>query len=181
MSRVVSAFGSSRIAVDDPRYSDVVALARQLAQAGWQGQTGGHQGMMAAFAQGMAAGGGEVRGVTLRRFPTPPDNALSEELRCDDFFHRMKILIEECDAWLVLPGGLGTLSEFAMCWDLKAIRVVGSRPLVFYGDGWQPLIAAFESTLEMSVDHAMEMIVVCSTPQQVLEALNDHPKVPEPS
>ena len=126
---------------------------------------------MAAFAQGMQAGGGKVRGVTLRRFPTPPDNTLSEELRCDDFFHRMKILIEECDAWLVLPGGLGTLSEFAMCWDLKAIQVLGSRPLIFYGEGWKPLIAAFEATLEMSVDDAMKMIAICTTPQQVLDLL----------
>jgi len=176
MARVITAFGSSRIAADDPRYSDVLMLARLLAQAGWQGQVGGHQGMMEAFSQGVVAGGGTVRGVTLRCFPTPSDNSLSEELCCDDFFHRMKILIEECDAWLVLPGGLGTLSEFAMCWDLKAINIIAARPLIFYGDGWRPLIAAFESTLEMSVDHAMEMITVCSTPQEVLAVLEKTPK-----
>jgi len=171
MTRVISAFGSSRIAESDSRYQDVRSLASLLAQAGWQGQTGGHQGMMAAFSEGMQAGGSSVRGVTLRCFPTPPENTLSEELRCDDFFNRMKILIEECDAWLVLPGGLGTLSEFAMCWDLKAIQVLEARPLIFYGDDWKPLMTAFESTLEMSVDHAMEMITLCSTSQQVLDVL----------
>jgi len=176
MGRVISAFGSSRIAADDARYRDAVVLARHLAEAGWQGQTGGHQGMMAAFAEGMAAGGGQVRGVTLRRFPTPPENSLSEELRCDDFFARMKILIEECDAWLVLPGGLGTLSEFAMCWDLKAIRVLEARPLLLYGVDWKPLLAAFASSLEMSVDHAMEMVTPCSTSQQVLAALDCTPQ-----
>ncbi|MDQ6963866.1 MAG: LOG family protein [Mariprofundales bacterium] len=172
MSRVISAFGSSCIAADDPRYRDVCVLAQQLAQAGWQGQVGGHQGMMAAFSQGMAAGGGSVRGVTLHCFPTPSDHTLSAELRCDDFFHRMKILIEECDAWLVLPGGLGTLSEFAMCWDLKAIDIIAARPLILYGDGWRPLLAAFESVLEMSVAHAMDMVTVCSRAEQVVAALD---------
>ncbi len=171
MAGTITAFGASRIGADDPRYQAAVTLARRLAQAGWQGQTGGHQGMMAAFAQGMAAGGGRVRGVTLRRFPTPPENSLSEELRCEDFFARMKILVEACDAWLVLPGGLGTLAEFAMCWDLKAIQVLESRPLIFYGAEWRPLIAAIEATLEMSVDHAMEMITICTTPEQVLARL----------
>ncbi|MDX8413526.1 MAG: LOG family protein [Mariprofundales bacterium] len=172
MTRVISAFGSSRIAEEDPRYSEVLVLARLLAQAGWQGQVGGHQGVMAAFSQGMVAGGSTVRGVTLDCFPTPSDHTLSEELRCDDFFHRMKLLIEACDAWLVLPGGLGTLSEFAMCWDLKAIDIIAARPLILYGAGWRPLMAAFESTLAMSVDHAMEMVTLCTTPQEVLAVLD---------
>ena len=168
---VITAFGSSRLGSDDPRYAEVYALARQLAQLGWHGQTGGFQCMMAAFAQGMDAGGGDVRGVTLSRFPTPPQNTLTEELRCDDFFSRMKVLIEQCDAWLVLPGGLGTLSEFAMCWDLKSIRVLEPRPLIFFGADWQPLLDVMADTLVMSVDHAQEMVTLCTTPKQVVAAL----------
>ncbi|RMH51975.1 MAG: hypothetical protein D6682_02915 [Zetaproteobacteria bacterium] len=170
---MISAFGSSCIPSDDPRYRAVVALGRRLAEAGWRGQTGGHQGMMAAFAEGMAQGGGAVRGVTLSRFPTPPENALAEELRCDDFFERMKRLVEECDAWLVLPGGLGTLSEFAMCWDLKAIRVVEPRPLIFFGDCWPPLLAALERHLVMSVEDAMAQVVCCRSEDAVLSVLRD--------
>ncbi len=173
--RVVSAFGSSCIAEHDVRWRSAFDLARQLAERGWHGQTGGHQGMMAAFSEGMAAGGGSVRGVTLRRFPTPPENSLSEELRCDDFFHRMRVLVEECDAWLVLAGGLGTLSEFAMCWDLKAIRVLESRPLIFFGDCWPPLMDALREHLVMSVEDAMEMVRVCRTPQEVFTALEACP------
>ncbi|MDX8407167.1 MAG: hypothetical protein R8L58_02155, partial [Mariprofundaceae bacterium] len=64
-SRRISAFGSSRIAADDPVYRDVFELSRAIAEAGWDGMTGGHQGMMAAFSEGIHAGGGHIRGITL--------------------------------------------------------------------------------------------------------------------
>jgi len=167
----IAAFGASRIPVQDVRFSDVVGLSEKLGRAGWHGLVGGHQGMMAAFSQGLRQGGGEVTGITLEVFPTPPDNTLSEEKRANNFFHRMQMLIEEADAYLVLPGGLGTLAEFAMSWDLLAIHILEPRPLVVYGSCWKPLLAVLESELVMSVDYGFERIRFCETHDEVLEAL----------
>ncbi len=122
--RRITAFGSSSMPEDNPYFNDVLHLGERLGHAGWDALTGGHQGMMAAICKGIRAGGGHVRGVTLERFPTPPENHLSEEVRARDFFERMQILIEQSDAWLALPGGLGTLAELAMSWDLLAIGVL---------------------------------------------------------
>ncbi|OIO69525.1 MAG: hypothetical protein AUJ58_05655 [Zetaproteobacteria bacterium CG1_02_55_237] len=169
--RRITAFGSSRLPEDDPRFADVEALGALLGANGWDGLTGGHQGMMAAICRGIRAGGGHVRGVTLERFPTPPDNHLSEEIRSRNFFERMQILIEETDAYLVLPGGLGTLAELAMSWDLQAIGVLEKRPLIVYGDSWTPLIEPLRQSLIWSVDEAFGHIHHCRTADEVLAAL----------
>jgi len=169
--RRITAFGSSRLGEDDPRFADVEALGKLLGTHGWDGLTGGHQGMMAAICRGIRAGGGHVRGITLERFPTPPDNHLSEEVRSHNFFERMQILIEETDAYLILPGGLGTLAELAMSWDLQAIGVLERRPLIVYGDSWTPLIEPLKQSLIWSVDEAFDLIHHCRTADEVLAAL----------
>jgi len=170
----LAAFGSSRLLADDPAYADVVELAAAIAGMGWDGMTGGHQGMMAAFSEGIHAGGGHIRGITLERFPTPPENTLSEEIRARDFFDRMRVMIEQSQAWLVLPGGLGTLAELAMTWDLIAIRVLEPRPLLLYGAMWEPVIDTLSEQLVMSIDQAFEAIEICKTQHQVLQALSAH-------
>lgn len=167
----LTAFGSSRLGPDNPEYADVFSLSRAIAEQGWNGMTGGHQGMMAAFSEGIHAGGGHIRGITLERFPTPPDNSLSEEIRSRNFFDRMGTLIEEAQAWLVLPGGLGTLAEVAMTWDLLAIRVLEPRPLLLYGKMWQPVVEILSSELVLSTDKAFESIQICHSHEDVLSAL----------
>lgn len=170
----LTAFGSSRTSPEDPLFADVEALSRKLAESGWDGMTGGHQGMMAAFSQGITQGGGHVRGVTLERFPTPPGNTLSEEVRARDFFDRMRVLIEDGDAYLVLPGGLGTLAELAMSWDLLAINVLEPRPLILYGGMWKEIVRELKQSLVMSVDHSFSRIHFCQTHGEVLEILTKH-------
>jgi len=170
----LAAFGSSRISPEAAIYQDVFALSKAIALAGWDGATGGHQGMMAAFSEGMHAGGGHIRGITLERFPTPPDNTLSEEIRCHDFFERMGMMIEQSDAWLVLPGGLGTLAELAMTWDLLAIRVLEPRPLLLYGEMWAPIVSTLSEQLVLSADKAFASIQICHSHQDVLNNLRHH-------
>ncbi len=167
----IAAFGSSRIGPDEACYRDVFELSKAIAELGWNGITGGHQGMMAAFSEGIHAGGGHIRGVTLERFPTPPQNTLSEEVRARDFFDRMRNMIEEADAWLVLPGGLGTLAELAMTWDLVAIRVLEPRPLLVYGDMWLPVMDILRQQLVLSMDQAFSCITYCPTHADALHAL----------
>jgi len=167
----LTAFGSSRIGKSDALYQDVFDLAKAIGEQGWDGMTGGHQGMMAAFSEGIHAGGGHIRGITLERFPTPPLNTLSEEIRARDFFDRMRNMIEEADAWLVLPGGLGTLAELAMTWDLLAIRVLEPRPLVVYGSMWEPVINTLRENLVLSMDQAFSSIDYCPSHADVLSAL----------
>lgn len=168
MKRWITAFGASASPRCHPEYDSVVELGKLLAQNGWNAQLGGHVGMMAAFAKGIHTGGGRVRGITLERFPTPPANHLHEEVRAKDFFQRMQRLIEECDAYVVLPGGLGTLAELAMAWDLLAIRVLDRRPLILYGWMWPPILQVLKRHLILSSADAFEFIHCCKRPREVL-------------
>jgi len=168
----IAAFGSSRIGSEAAVYRDVFELSGKIALSGWDGITGGHQGMMAAFSEGMHTGGAHIRGITLERFPTPPDNTFSEEIRARNFFERMGVMIEQAQAWLVLPGGLGTLAELSMTWDLLAIHVLEPRPLLLYGDMWQPIVSTLSEQLILSTDRAFETIRICNSHQDVLDALH---------
>jgi len=167
----ITAFGASRIDDADPIFQDAMQLSQRIAEQGWDGQVGGHQGMMSAFSQGIIAGGGHSRGITLDCFPTPPENSLSEEVRTHDFFSRMQHLIEDCDAWIVLPGGLGTLAELAMTWDLLAIRMLQERPLILYGGMWQPILATLNQHLQVSVNDVMRDAQLCQTHDEVIHIL----------
>ncbi|MDX8405142.1 MAG: LOG family protein [Mariprofundus sp.] len=167
----LAAFGASRADAQSAQYRDVQKLAQRIAEAGWNGITGGHEGMMAAFSRGIQAGGGHIRGITLECFPTPPDNSFSEEIRAADFFARLSHMIERADGWLVLPGGLGTLAELAMTWDLLAIRVLEPRPLLLYGEMWEPVVEVLNAQLIMSTKRAFDSIQICHSHTQVLQAL----------
>jgi len=167
----LAAFGASRVDSQSNEYCDVLQLSTAIARHGWNGMTGGHEGMMAAFSQGIHAGGGHIRGITLERFPTPPDNSFSEEIRAGDFFDRLGQMIEQADAWLVLPGGLGTLAELAMTWDLIAIRVLEPRPLLLYGEMWEPVIEVLNKQLLMSTQRAFDSIHICHSHADVLQQL----------
>ncbi|MDQ6968991.1 MAG: LOG family protein [Mariprofundus sp.] len=170
----LAAFGSSRISSESGVYQDVLLLSEKIARSGWDGITGGHQGMMAAFSEGMHAGSGHIQGITLERFPTPPNNTLSEEIRAHNFFDRMGSMIEQADAWLVLPGGLGTLAELAMTWDLIAIHVLEPRPLLLYGNMWPAIIHTLSDELIISADKAFDSIQICTKHQDILDALQPY-------
>jgi len=157
--------------VSNPIYRDVQQLGRAIAEDGWDAIVGGHQGLMAAFSTGIRSGGGSVRGVTLECFPTPPDNHLNEEVRARDFFHRMQTMIENTDAYIALPGGLGTLSELAMTWDLLAINILEPRPLVLYGPGWPAIIEVLQHNLLMSVDQPFSMIKLSTCKEEICRFL----------
>ncbi|MBF0282400.1 MAG: LOG family protein [Zetaproteobacteria bacterium] len=171
MTRHITIFGSSRIPNNDPQYIDIQQLANAIGQRGWHGIVGGHQGAMAAFSQGMREAGAHVRGYTVSCFPTPSNHTLTEEISTDHFFQRMQLLIEEADAYLVLPGGLGTLAELAMVWDLLAIGALKARPCILYGDQWPAIIAILNNNLYLSVDHAAQMLTLCTTHDEVLAHL----------
>ncbi|MDQ6979459.1 MAG: LOG family protein, partial [Mariprofundaceae bacterium] len=74
-------------------------------------------------------------------------------------------------AWLVLPGGLGTLAEFAMSWDLAAIGVLEPRPLILYGEMWQAMMPTLSQHLLFSQSTPLPLLQLCTTPDEVLSAL----------
>jgi uncharacterized protein (TIGR00730 family) len=143
-ARTVAVFGSGSAPPDDPVLVQAERLGKLLAEAGFTLVNGGYGGTMEAASRGARQAGGEVIGITMDLFAPrlQPNHWLTKEHRVKDFFPRLKQLAS-ADAFVVLRGGIGTLTEATLVWSLLQTGQVSPRPFVFVGDGWHGLFAAF--------------------------------------
>ncbi len=120
--RLVTVFVSSRLAPDHPLYPRLVRYGEVLAEEGFGLACGGYQGGMAALAQGVKARGGLVVGVTAPGlFPDRPgpNPYVDVELPAHSLSERIGRLLDLGVGYLALPGGVGTLAELALAWNLR--------------------------------------------------------------
>lgn len=143
--KTVTVFGSSLPAENTPAYAEGRRLGKLLAEAGFAVCNGGYGGLMAATARGAREAGGHTIGVTCAIWPAKANPWIVEEVRTESFPERLTTLIERGDAYIVLPGGTGTLAELAVVWEMMnksslARTVGGRRPLLVMAPYWQPVI-----------------------------------------
>lgn len=142
--------GSSEAA--EPTYLAAAReLGREIADAGLRlVYGGGGVGLMGACARGAQEAGGRVLGVI-------PDFLLSRERALDSvdtvivtsMHQRKQLMFENADAFVVLPGGIGTLEEIVELLSWRRLEL-HAKPVAFYspGDFWQPLFELFQHTVE---------------------------------
>jgi uncharacterized protein (TIGR00725 family) len=141
--RVIAVFGSGSAPPDHPVIAQAEHLGQLLAQNGYVLMCGGYGGTMEASSRGARQAGGEVIGVTMDLFADREANAyLTEEKRVKDFYPRLKQLTS-ADGFVVLMGGIGTLTEATLAWSLLETGQISARPFVFVGEGWHDLFDAF--------------------------------------
>jgi uncharacterized protein (TIGR00730 family) len=116
-------------------------LGRRLAEAGFAVQTGGYAGIMEAVSRGANEAGGHVVGVTCATFEAAnsaaPNAWVKEVVQQPNLPSRVLYLVTACDGAIVMPGGVGTLSELALAWSLVQVREVPPKPIVLVGGLWQ--------------------------------------------
>lgn len=142
MSRIVTVFGTSKANADQPVYQTALMLGQRLAEAGFTLANGGYGGTMLAAAQGAQAAGGRVIGVTCRAFKRGRANAyVTEERPTETLSERLAALIAVGQAYVVLPGGTGTLLELADVWEHKNKGFADAdKPILLIGGFWLPLV-----------------------------------------
>lgn len=141
-------FGSNSPKEGEPDYAAARELGRRLAQAGYVTATGGYFGTMEAASRGAKEAGGYVIGVTTSLFDETrlhPNAYLDEEIKFPTLFQRLHHLVTLADAWVALPGGIGTLSEVALTWSLLQVGEMKPRPFVLVGEMWRTTIGEFSS------------------------------------
>ncbi len=147
MTKTISVFGSSRPQPGSATYEEARLIGRLLAQAGCAVATGGYGGTMAAVSQGAAEAGGHVIGVTAAQMevyrPMPPNQWVTEEIRLEVLRERVMHLVLYNDGMIVLPGGIGTLSEMSLAWSLMQVGDIGKRPFILYGPTWKRALETF--------------------------------------
>lgn len=144
--KIVVVFGSSNPRAGDPDYTQGHMLGRHLAQQGYVIATGGYTGTMEATSRGAKEAGGYVIGVTTSIFDASRLGAnpyIDEEIKFPTLFERLHYLVTLADAWIALPGGIGTLSEVALTWSLMQVNEVKLQPFVVVGEMWRKLLQEF--------------------------------------
>ena len=149
MNYRVTIFGGSQPKPGDQVYQDGMRLGTLLAKAGYTVLTGGYIGTMEAVSRGAAEAGGHVIGVTADQIeawrPVKANPWVSEDWHYASLKERLFALIENCDACLALPGGVGTLAEISLTWNLLLTHILPPRPLILIGAGWQTMMRKFLS------------------------------------
>jgi uncharacterized protein (TIGR00730 family) len=175
-SKIVAVFGSGSAPADHPVLRQAGRLGGLLAAAGFTLVSGGYGGTMEASSRGArqaGSDGGKVIGVTMDLFTPPlhPNPWLTEEQRVSDFFPRLRRLTS-ADAFVVLRGGIGTLTEATLVWSLLQTGQISPRPFIFVGEGWRRLFDAFRVETFMS-ERDFALATVVGSVDQAVNLLRD--------
>jgi uncharacterized protein (TIGR00730 family) len=138
----VTVFGSARIQRDDPHYELARKMGAAIARLGFTVITGGGPGIMEAANRGAKDAGGRSVGCTIELPSEQPANAyLDRCVRLHYFFVRKTLLVKYSYAFVVMPGGAGTLDELFEALTLIQTAKIKNFPIVIMGtDYWKELI-----------------------------------------
>jgi len=145
----VSVFGSARTPVDSPEYALGERLGRALAEAGFAVITGGGPGAMEAANKGATLAGGASVGLGIELpFEQSINSWVDIGIDFRYFFARKTMFVKYAQAFVVLPGGFGTLDELFEALTLVQTRKVTRFPVVLVGSAyWSGLLDWLRSTL----------------------------------
>jgi hypothetical protein len=148
----ISVFGGAQPRPESPEYEEARLLGGLLAQRGHTVLTGGYIGVMEAASRGAHEAGGHVIGVTCEDIEAwrkvSKNQWVKEEWRKKTLLERMQAIIEGSDAAIAMPGGVGTLAEISVMWNLMAVESLPRRPLILVGGGWQSTLDQFFNSFE---------------------------------
>jgi uncharacterized protein (TIGR00730 family) len=179
--KTVAVYGSSMAQPDAAAYIAAYEVGKALGEAGYDVMTGGYNGVMEAASKGAAEAGGHVIGVTTARIEEfrgeghRANRWVVDEIRHPTLRERLMHLILEADAYVVMPGGLGTLNELVTVWELMRVGDIPPRPIVVYGDHWRAMLETLHETPYVATS-SWRFLAFADTPQGVI----DHLRVGDP-
>lgn len=175
----VSIFGSARTQKTDPLYSEVEKLSYLLGKNGYGIITGGGLGLMEAANKGAMEAGAISAGLHIQ---LPMEQAANEYLthRCDFryFFVRKVMFVKHASAYVVCPGGAGTLDEFFESFVLMQTDRVTTVPIILYKKKyWEGLLAWMRSVMvDGGFINSAELntLHIVDTPEEVVHIVAQH-------
>jgi uncharacterized protein (TIGR00730 family) len=168
----IAVFGGAWITEDEPEYGHIRRLGVWVAERGLHVVCGGYQGAMAAACRGAAVHGGTTVGVTISAWDdqVTVNPWLTHEVVARDLFARLP-LITDAEAWVAFSGGVGTLQEVALCWNLVQNRLAEPRPLVLVGEAWDRQLRLFRELLRVSDPAHFDLVQPVRSVDDVLPVL----------
>lgn len=168
----VAVFGSSRMKAGSPYYEKAVELGRRLANAGFSVITGGGPGIMEGANRGAHEGKGRSVGLNIEiPLEQQPNKYQDLSLSFRYFFIRKLMFVKYSIAFIIFPGGFGTMDELFEALTLSQTKRIGVFPIVLFGrDYWKGLIDWFKSTLIANNAIAPEDLDLLSIADDIQEA-----------
>ncbi len=139
----VAIFGSARATPGTPVYEEVKRAAAAFTGMGCDIVTGGGPGLMQAANEGAASVGKPERSMGIRvdlPFEQEVNPFVELAFEHKTFFSRLHHFVIASDAFVVVPGGIGTVLEMLMIWQLLQVRHVENVPLILVGKMWTGLV-----------------------------------------
>ena len=176
----VTIFGSARIAKDHWGYQEVKRLARALAEMGCDIITGGGPGLMQAANEGAASSPERARSVGIRidlPFEQDVNAFVAEAFTHRTFFTRLHQFVLTSDAFLVAPGGIGTVLEMMMVWQLLQVGHLDA-PLILVGEMWPGLVDWSRRSMladpQLASPRDMDIPVCVANADEAIAILREH-------
>jgi uncharacterized protein (TIGR00730 family) len=174
IGRGVSLFGSARTPPEDPGYGQAREVARMLGQAGFAIITGGGPGMMQAANQGARDASATSVGLNIQLpFEQRFNPYVDIPLRFHYFFTRKVMFVRYSCAFVVMPGGYGTMDELFEALTLIQTGKILHFPVVLLGNHyWNGLLDWLRSTMlaEGKISPGdIDLLQIADTPEQAVE------------
>ncbi len=175
----VSIFGSARTPHDHPYYKLTEEIARLLSDAGFAVISGGGPGVMEAANKGAFYGKSASVGLNIQ-LPHEQHNNPYQNISqtFHHFFTRKVMFVKFASAYVVMPGGFGTLDELMESLTLVQTGKTRRMPIILVGSKfWGGMVEWFKSSLleeQMISAHDLDLIQVIDEPDQVVAAIFKH-------
>ena len=177
--RAVTIFGSARSLPGSKDYADAEQMGRSLARAGYTVITGGGPGDMEAANKGALEAGGESVGLAIELpYEVKPNAYLTTTVSFRYFFVRKVMFVKYSRAFVIMPGGFGTLDELFEAVTLIQTKKVKPFPVILAGDDdyWDGLFEWIHGTLvargKARADE-VQILKRARTPEDVLRLLKE--------
>ena len=179
ISPSVSVFGSARTKPEHPNYKQAEKISQALSNAGFSVVSGGGPGIMEAINKGGSAGKSPSIGLNIQLPHEQVANKFQDiSLSFRHFFSRKVMFVKYASAYVVMPGGFGTLDELAEMLTLVQTGKSRRIPIILVnGSFWHGLLEWFRNTLcrEGTIDSEdLDLVQVCEEPQEVVDAIFNH-------
>lgn len=171
---LIIVFGGQRVSEGSLLYKQAYRLGSLLARAGYAVATGGYQGVMEAVSRGARDTGGHVVGYTCDIFDAmQPNPWLSEERRTPTLTARIERMAREGDAFIALHGGIGTLAEITVVWNLLLVNTLGPKPFLLVGPEWKHVLNTFRRYTQIG-SSAFTLVTPVSTVEEAVAWVRQH-------
>ncbi|MDD5409406.1 MAG: TIGR00730 family Rossman fold protein [Candidatus Omnitrophica bacterium] len=176
IGRAVSIFGSARTKPGSRHYKLAEEIAYQIAKAGYAIITGSGPGLMEAANKGARAAKGHSIGLNIQLpCEQKPNRFVDTVLRFRYFFVRKVMFVKYAKAFVILPGGFGTLDEFFEAITLIQTNRIDKFPVVLFDSKyWKPLLEWLKSTVYSHGNISKEdlkLFVLADEPKEVVQVI----------